>query len=405
MFGANAADKIEQAIAKLTPLSKRYSVVAANPPYMGSKNMNSWLSGWVKANYSDVKSDLFSCFIVRNLELTHNGGQLGFMTPYVWMFISSYEKLRKQIINNETITSLIQLEYSGFAGATVPICTFTLQKGYVEGYRGGYVRLSDFVGADLKIIRNLEALASPNCGWFYRRNADAFGAIPGSPIAYWASNKMLGTFNQNKIVSEIAWGCNGITTGDNERFLRYWFEVSREAVCLNIKTNSVLTSISGWVPYNKGGDFQKWAQHLDYVIDWKCGGKALKASGHLVLRSKAYMLKPALSWSKISSGKIAVRDISSGFMFDVAGLSLFPYEAKHTKFLEAFINSSVADSYLSFLSPTLNFEVGNVTSLPFLYVPQFNTIVEKIALENTTLVEYDRDSLEQSWMFKRHPLI
>ncbi|MFR1322240.1 MAG: BREX-1 system adenine-specific DNA-methyltransferase PglX [Adlercreutzia equolifaciens] len=138
---------VTQMLANCAPLAETYDAVIANPPYMGGKNMNKWLSDWVKKNYPDVKGDLFSCFIARDLEFAKDGGQLGFMTPYVWMFIGTYEKLRNKIIEDATITSLVQLEYSGFAGATVPICTFTLRKGFVPNYRGGYVRLSDFVGA------------------------------------------------------------------------------------------------------------------------------------------------------------------------------------------------------------------------------------------------------------------
>ena len=184
--------------AELEPLSRRYDVVVANPPYMGSKNMNKWLGDWVKKHYKDVKGDLFSCFMARNVGMGTEHAQLGFMTPYVWMFIGTYEKLRKFVIQQNTITSLIQLEYSGFSGATVPICTFTLQKGYCPGYRGGYVRLSDFAGADQQAPRALEALADPGCGWFYRADADGFGAIPGSPIAYWLPEGSQSAFSGRK---------------------------------------------------------------------------------------------------------------------------------------------------------------------------------------------------------------
>ena len=186
---------VTQMLANCKPLAETYDAVIANPPYMGGKNMNKWLSGWVKKNYPDVKGDLFSCFVVRNLAFAKDGGQLGFMTPYVWMFIGTYEKLRKKIIEEATITSLVQLEYSGFAGATVPICTFTLQKGCIPNYRGRLVCASDFVEQQKQAPKTLEAIANPTCGWFYRRSADAFKSIPGTPyIAYWASNRISETF-------------------------------------------------------------------------------------------------------------------------------------------------------------------------------------------------------------------
>ena len=163
--------------------------------------MNSWLSGWVKKYYADVKGDLFSCFMVRNSGMGADHAQMGFMTPYVWMFIGTYEKLRRFVIEQNTITSLIQLEYSGFAGATVPICTFTLQKGKVVGYKGGYIRLSDFPGADQQAPRALEALAKPDCGWFYRADASNFEVIEGCPIDYWAPEVVYKSFADNDNLS------------------------------------------------------------------------------------------------------------------------------------------------------------------------------------------------------------
>ena len=366
--------------------------------------MNKWLGEWVKDNYPDVKGDLFSCFIVRNTKLGAEHAQLGFMTPYVWMFIGTYEKLRRFVIEQNTITSLIQLEYSGFAGATVPICTFTLQKGFQPNYKGGYIRLSDFPGADNQAPRVLEALANPKCGWFHRCRADEFTAIPGWPIAYWASKAMMNAFSLGRPMSEYAYGCNGLTTGDNARFLRQWHEVSKEHIRFGIESDTPLDEIDAWVPYNKGGEFQKWASHNDFIIDWRRGGENIKGYGHLVMRSQAYMLKPGYTWPKISSGHIAMRKVSNGYMFDVAGLSLFPNEPSRGLAFEAFVNSSVASAFLSFLSPTLNFEVGNVTSMPLLDAVLSAIGVDDIASECNTLSEESRDLCETSWNFKHHPL-
>lgn len=170
MFAASAAEKLQQAKATCELLAKRYTCVVANPPYMGSSSFSPFMSKWVKKNYPDVKSDLFSSFIVRIMGLANDHGECGIMCPFVWMFIGSYEKLRNEIIDNRTFTSLIQLEYSGFAGATVPICTFTFHNSHVDGYKGGYIRLSDFVGAAKQAPKALEAIKNPDCGWFYRRD-------------------------------------------------------------------------------------------------------------------------------------------------------------------------------------------------------------------------------------------
>ena len=242
--------------AELGPLGRSYNVVVANPPYMGAKNMNKWLSGWVKDNYPDVKGDLFSCFMVRNSEMGSEHAQMGFMTPYVWMFIGTYEKLRRFVIEQNTITSLIQLEYSGFAGATVPICTFTLEKGKAEGYKGGFIRLSDFPGADQQAPRALEALADPSCGWFYRRDADTFRQIPGAPIAYWASRATRSAFQTMSPLGKRLITREGMATADNDRFVREWFECPLDHIEFH-QTIGTRTD-KKWYPYEKGGDYRKW---------------------------------------------------------------------------------------------------------------------------------------------------
>ena len=248
---------VTQMLANCAPLAETYDAVIANPPYMGGKNMNKWLSDWVKKNYPDVKGDLFSCFIARDLEFAKDGGQLGFMTPYVWMFIGTYEKLRNKIIEDATITSLVQLEYSGFAGATVPICTFTLRKGFVPNYRGGYVRLSDFVGAAKQAPKTLEAIANPDCGWFYRRSADAFKSIPGTPIAYWATDAILRAYEELSPLEETSRPHIGMMTGENERFIRFWWEISNADIYFGCPdSSSSLLSEKNGIHVIKGANLE-----------------------------------------------------------------------------------------------------------------------------------------------------
>ncbi|ELQ1162808.1 BREX-1 system adenine-specific DNA-methyltransferase PglX, partial [Salmonella enterica subsp. enterica serovar Ohio] len=169
-------------------LAQRYDAVVANPPYMGSSYHIPSIKSYIKENFKNNDKDLFSAFIINNLELSKTGANLGFMTPFVWMFLSSYETLRSRLIGKENITSLIQLEYSGFDGATVPICTFTLQKGKVKDFISSYIRLADFRGAQNQGPKALEAIQDHNCGWFYNAKSDDFQKIPGTPIAYWVSN-------------------------------------------------------------------------------------------------------------------------------------------------------------------------------------------------------------------------
>ena len=397
--------------AELRPLSRRYDVVVANPPYMGAKNMNSWLSGWVKKYYADVKGDLFSCFMVRNSGMGADHAQMGFMTPYVWMFIGTYEKLRRFVIEQNTITSLIQLEYSGFAGATVPICTFTLQKGKVVGYKGGYIRLSDFPGADQQAPRALEALADPDCGWFYRTSAMDFAGIPGNPIVYWATRGVLNAFKNGVPVSSIGQPRQGLATGENARFVRQWWEVSlaRERFdCPSVEES--VKSGAKWFPYNKGGEYRKWYGNNDCVVNWENDGHEIRnyKDAHEKLLSRpqntACYFKPCITWSKISSGSIAFRYKPAGHVFDVAGTSIFADE-NQLRYLHGACNSSVMLQIASMLSPTLNFEVGQIATYPILFDKERQSEVCSLVDEERTVSQIDWDVFETSWDFGRHPLI
>lgn len=406
LFGSSSRERLQRALDTCETLARRHDCVVANPPYMGSSSFGPFMSKWVKKNYPDVKSDLFSSFVVRMFNLAKDHGECGVMSPFVWMFIGSYEKLRNEIIDNRTLTSLIQLEYSGFAGATVPICTYTFHNSFIKGYKGGYVRLSDFVGAAVQAPRALEAIGNPDCGWFYRRDAETFKQIPGTPIAYWASEVTYEAFSANEKIREHAWGCNGMTTGENDRFLRLWFEVgSSSSEYCSSSAAEAKRSGATWFPYNKGGDFRKWYGNEEWVIDWKDDGKRARDYGHLVPRSQKYMFLPEITWSKISSGKAAFRYKDKGHLFDVAGLCLFPNEEKADLSLLAFCNSSVAQSFLSFLCPTLNFEVGGVCSMPFVDLNSARGEVDRLASDCISDSLTDYNSFEISCDFKRHPLV
>ena len=411
IFGEFAAGKLKRLQTELEPLSRLYDVVVANPPYMGSKNMNKWLGDWVKKHYKNVKGDLFSCFMVRNVGMGTEHAQLGFMTPYVWMFIGTYEKLRKFVIQQNTITSLIQLEYSGFSGATVPICTFTLQKGYCPGYRGGYVRLSDFVGADQQAPRTLEALADSDCGWFYRCSANAYGSVPGTPIVYWVSEAIISAFESGVPVSSVGQPKVGLQTGENARFVRQWWEVSlnREWFDCPSAEESAKSRLK-WFPYNKGGEYRKWYGNNDCVVNWENDGYEIRnfvdATGRQLSRPQntSCYFKPCITWSKISSGSIAFRYKPAGHVFDVAGTSIFA-DHEQLAYLHGACNSSVILKIASMLSPTLNFEVGQIAAYPIIIDEGKKDIVENLVDENRLLSKADWDTFESSWDYVRHPLI
>ena len=385
-------------------------MVVANPPYMGSKNMNKWLGDWIKTHYKDVKGDLFSCFMVRNVGMGAEHAQLGFMTPYVWMFIGTYEKLRKFVIQQNTITSLIQLEYSGFSGATVPICTFTVQKGYCPGYRGGYVRLSDFVGADQQAPRALEALANPECGWFYRADASGFEAIPGSPIAYWVSKAEAEAFKCDAL-GEMLITREGMATADNDRFLRCWAEVGINTIGFGCESPlDAAQSKMKWFPYQKGGEFRKWFGNNDFVVNWENDGFEIR--NNIDPKTKRirshnyngdYGFRESATWSALSSASIHVRYTPCGSLFDSKGAKGFAETTEKLMYSIALVNSSSAKRFLKFLAPTLDFKVGDVAKLP--NPKQRVTAIAAIAEECVAMAKSDYDAFEESWDFSKHPLI
>lgn len=396
-------------------LSPIYHVVIANPPYMGGKGMNSRLATWLKENYSDVKSDLFSAFIVRNTELTIPKGQMGFMTPFVWMFISSYEKLRNFIIEKKAITSLVQLEYSGFDGATVPICTFTLENIYRPDYKGGYVRLSDFRGSEKQAPKTLEAIKNQSCGWFYHASSSDFSKIPGSPIAYWVPAKVRQIFNVNKSFGEELAVKQGMATCDNKRFIRLWFEVP----LLNIFFNSASDEDSRksslkWYPYNKGGAYRKWYGNNDFVLNWKNDGIELRAWADELnkvkpggrIKNAEYYFKPSVSWTFISSSYFGVRSSDPGFLFDVSGSSVFPSPGD-IPFYTAFLSSNFVQFCLKSLNPTLNFQVENISALPLLKTENKKIFdkITKLASGAIKISRDDWDDYEWSWDYKSNQIL
>ncbi|MEE0169397.1 MAG: hypothetical protein U0I00_06025 [Eggerthellaceae bacterium] len=357
-----------------------------------------------------MKSDLFSSFIVRIMGLANDHGECGIMCPFVWMFIGSYEKLRNEIIDNRTFTSLIQLEYSGFAGATVPICTFTFHNSHVDGYKGGYIRLSDFAGAAKQAPKALEAIKNPDCGWFYRRDADTFKQIPGTPIAYWASDALLEAFKEEEI-GDVCLLRTGMKTGDNNRFLRLWWEPSRLKEKMDSANDAdAIESGMKWFPYNKGGEYRKWFGNNDWVVNFENDGSELLGDAasdgrHIQNLDKSLRFKPSLTWSLISSGSIAFRFRPSGSLYDMAGMSMFPVCLPN--FVLGLANSSFSLMCLSFLAPTLNYQVGDISRIPYVgNIPE--PVLGKVngaVQDSIDLSMSDWDSFETSWDFKRHSLV
>ena len=401
----------ETALRELLPLvqvaealAQKYDVVVTNPPYMGASKMNSKLNEFVKNNYADYKSDFFSAFVIYASQITKQSGYCGFFTPYVWMFIQSYEKMRTYLYNYATIETLIQFEYSAFEEATVPVCTFTFQNRHLQK-KGCYLRLVDFRGGmEVQRQKTLEAIKNHDCGFYYEQSTNNFSKIPGSPVAYWVSKNLFADFSDGNLLKNMAEPKSGLSTTDNNRFLRFWYEVSIRNISFTITDIDETVDKTKWFPIAKGGEYRKWYGNNDYVVNWLNNGAEIKeatkgaAGGRIV--SPEYYFKKFITWSGISSGVPSMR-ISEHAIFGSGAKALLSDEGLYNYL--AFLNSKVALSILKILSPTLNYEAGHIGNIPVCF--QMSEMIEKITIDCIKLSRKDWDSFETSWDFQKHPLL
>ncbi|MBR4608209.1 MAG: BREX-1 system adenine-specific DNA-methyltransferase PglX [Lachnospiraceae bacterium] len=378
-------DRVLDVLEMADYLSPKYHVVVTNPPYMGSKGMNARLGAWLKENYENVKSDLFSAFIVRNTELTMPKGELGFMTPFVWMFISSYEKLRNYLIDKKTVTSLVQLEYSGFDGATVPICAFTLENMIRKGYKGGYIRLSDFRGASNQGPKTLEAIANSDCGWFYRACADDFHKIPGSPVAYWVSERIIQLFLSENIKKKYS-SAGRLKTHNDEKYVRFIWEVSNQ-----FRNNK-------WRELSHGGEFRRWYGNKYRVVLWTSEAiDFYRSKGGLY--NQVFSNKYGVTCSKITSSLNSFRIKYKDEEFS----SLAPTIVSDNNSIEniytllSITNSNTIQKLIWIINPSMTINPGDILSLPLLT----KSILSRSKIDNLIyLSKKDWDSYETSWDFQ-----
>ncbi len=376
-------------------LGQRYDVVATNPPYIGSNRMEAELKKFIDTNYADTKSDMFATFVVRCLELCNDEGLTGYMTPFVWMFISSYQKLREIIIDYHFINNLIQLEYSGFDGATVPICTFTLRKQSLnEEAKGSYIRLSDFRGSQNQAPKTLEAIGNPDCGWFYTAKQKDFEKIPGIPIGYWLSQRWISIFQEKK-VKDITQSEGQTKSGKNEKYLRLAWEINIGSFGKNEK----------WVKHPKGGAFRRWFGNLDTVIDWSKEARYHYRKDRVarILVEKLWW-KKGISWTLITSGKQSFRNYDDESIFNLAAPTLFFNSEKERKYTLGLLNTPISETILKVLNPTLNCNIGEVQSIPLIFNEKGFNVISKV--ENLVeLSKKDWNSRETSWDFQHNELI
>lgn len=396
-----AKEKAVKALSQADYLSPKYHIVIANPPYMGGKGMNPRLGSWAKDNYPNTKSDLFSMFIERTLELLEDKGFVGLMTPFVWMFLSSYEKIRKKILESWTLSALVKPSYTAFfQSAIVPVCAYIIHKFRNESYKGCFIDLEYLGNAEEQPKRFFETISGKTPERMHWASATDFKKIPGSPIAYWVSDDERNLYQRKQLIEAVASPKKGLDTGENEKFLRYWYEVSYEKTCMD---NSLRTK--KWYPYNKGGEFRKWYGNREYVINWKDNGAEIKSrldrkTKKPTIRNSSYYFKECFSWTTVSSGGFSARYCPPGALFDNGGCSVF--SESNLKIIGAFLNSKIASRYLEFLSPTLNFQPGDISKILFLKETFEIPLKSEDAIRIT---KEDWDTQETSWDFETFPMM
>lgn len=369
-------------------LSQKYDVVCTNPPYMGGSGMNAKLSEFVKSKFPDSKSDLFACFIEKCGQLAKPHGFYAMITQHAFMFLSSYENLRRKLMLKTTV-NMAHLGARAFdeIGGEVVQTTAFVMTWHIKDYKGTYARLVDTVGENEK--RDLFLSGDKR----FAAKQENFSKIPGMPVAYWVSENFVRAFENPKL-GEIAFPKTGFTTGDNDSFLRLWFEVGSKQI--NKK----------WFYLNKGGSFRKWYGNDEYVVDWENDGNRIKKAKGSTIRNPEFYFKEGVTWSKITSYKLSGRYSSDTHIFDAVGLTCFPSDKIDLMYILAVFNNKVSCEMMFILNPTLSYTTGAIASLPIAPEPkELKTEIEIFVRENVELSKRDWDSFETSWDFEGHPLV
>ena len=383
-------------------LVQKYDVVVTNPPYMGASNMNPRLNDFIKNHYPDSKSDLFAVFIERCAQMDKRGGYQAMITQHAWMFLSSFEKLRAklQLIDTVNMAHLGARGFDEIGGEVVQTTSFVLRSSHTKGYKGTYCRLID---GDSEKAKAEMFVSGENR---YVAEQDNFSKIPGSPIGYWISNTILNDYDRAILAGKIAQFKHGMSTGKNEAVVRLWYEVAFENIKFDAKSHDDLyESNKKYVPYNKGGEYRKWYGNKAYVLAYDQEADALMDTfpGHRHDNKDTYFRK-CISWSKVTSGGLAMRFFEEGFVYDVAGCSAFTSD-KYIYYLLAFYNLKVKGPLVASLSPTLNFEVGQLQNSPIIYDEEKEESINNDVEKAIDIEKSDWDSFETSWDFKKHPLL
>ncbi|WP_088049432.1 BREX-1 system adenine-specific DNA-methyltransferase PglX [Virgibacillus dakarensis] len=405
-FNDHVLPVVERLIDQAVILARKYDVVVTNPPYMGSSGMNEILQAYVNESYPFTKRDLSTVFMEQCSTFTTLDGYYALINIPTWMNLSSYEEYRKKLLCRETIIDLLHLG-RGVFGSDFGTVSVVFRKTYIKNYTGFYQKL--FVKKSS--VENNENKRKLFFNGFnvYKNNQENYYAIQGCPIAYNATESIIDIYKNEKKLSETSELKVGLQTGSNDRFLRFWHELHLNKIGFKLENREVANhSKLKWFPYNKGGEYRKYYGNNYYVVNWKNDGYEIRnfksEKGKLKSRPQNmdYYFKESVSWSKVTIGGFSTRIIPKGFIFDVAGCSIFA-EKEQLLYILGLTNSKIAMRILDFLSPTVNYEVGHISNIP---IKMSNTInVNNLVNDNIETAKSDWDSFETSWDFKTHPFL
>lgn len=388
-------------------LAQKYDVVVTNPPYMGASGMNARLSQYIKDHFPDTKADLFACFIERGNQMADKHGYNCMVTMQSWMFLSSFEKMREKILRTKSITNLMHME-NMVMGIAFGTAVTVFRNDYVTGYKGTYnqIKLQDIENDEPRVFPVLE-------NRFAQTSTDKFSKIPGSPVAYWASPKVVQVFSTTPRLIQVFETRNGMSTTNNDLFLKLWHEVSVNKIGISdYDAKSAVASGKKWFPYNKGGEYRRWYGNRNYLVNWENDGEYLKSyvsrrygSYSKEIRSENRYFFESVTWSGVGSGKSGFRFSPKGVIFDSGANGLFTPSHRELLYVLGLLNSSLVDSLLQLINPTINTGSGTVGNFPtILDESSEDDVIERVK-SSVAASKSDWDSYETSWDFKAHPLI
>ena len=371
-------------------MAQKYDVVVTNPPYMAVSNAGARVNDYVKKNFPDSKADMFAVFIERCGQMAKKNGYQAMITQHAWMFLSSFEKLRTKLLTVD-IVNMAHLGARAFeeiGGEVVQTTSFVIRKSHIADYKGEYCRL---IKPTSQQGKEDMFLAGENR---YAADQSNFSKIPGSPVAYWASDVFCESFT-GITIQKVCTQKTRISTGDNERFMRKWFEIC----------NKKLFSPNKWIPCPKGGDYRKWFGNIDLVLNWENEGADLKAFPRAMLGDSSFFMKPGLTWTVISSAKTSFRVVPQGCICDHKGPLIYFYDRKMENHVLGLLNSIYSEELLKITAPTIGFEWGAIAKTPWKGTITDDSRIDDLVRSNIDISKHDWDSYETSWDFKRNPLV